>query len=153
MLQLFLPACGEAPPYWSCKCVSCFCRPMRSLSLLALISMLIRKVTNQYIQWPGLAIDTISSTPFTLPRLNTQTQTHTSTPHTHIKTNKHTKFKHYTWALFSNCNGWSFSNCLGQICHINLITESEKLNSICFHSRFCPTPFCPRTWALHVHSP
>lgn len=48
-----------------CVCISLVrlslhCLPLLALSLPSLISMLIRKVTNQYIQWPGLAIDTIS---------------------------------------------------------------------------------------------
>lgn len=65
-------------------CVYSLIRPLfhslsLSLSLRSLISMLIRKVTNQYIQWPGLAIDTISiHLPLTL-LLNTHKEGHTHT--------------------------------------------------------------------------
>lgn len=62
-----------------------------SLPLLSLISMLIRKVTNQYIQWPGLAIDTIS---IHLPlALHCYTHTHM---HTVTRTN----------IQLEDCLGW-----------------------------------------------
>lgn len=61
--------------------LSLHCLPLLALSLPSLISMLIRKVTNQYIQWSGLAIDTISiHLPLAAPPLNTHTVTRKQLP-------------------------------------------------------------------------